>query len=209
MAVPALVYPARSRARYALSDTYLRRYIPGTTRKYARGHHYAIDIAGPAGTRLYAPVSGVLRNPHWGPDYGRQVIIVTRRGHGFFLAHNLSIDAYGSKVYAGEFFAKMDSTGQVTGSHSHEEWHPVWYDWRSVENLYVNLERARQRELATRRLASVQKPYAEVFEYDLAPEGPSRDDIDAMLEENHDWFDQQDSWHRTNLSKIRRRARAA
>lgn len=147
MAVPTLKFPAPSRAKYVIKDSYNRVYIPGTTKKYARGRHAAIDISGPRGTSLAAVISGTVKLIDWGPAYGKQFLIVSG-GAGAFYAHcDKILVKNGQKVKAGQLVAKMGASGNTSGPHLHFEWHPSWGSWSKTENPYVQLEKARKRLL--------------------------------------------------------------
>jgi murein DD-endopeptidase MepM/ murein hydrolase activator NlpD len=218
--VPVLYYVCPSRRKYAIVDSFNRIYIPGTTRKYARGKHGGIDVGGTLGLLLAGTVAGITRNPHFGSAYGNQISIVRSGGSGAFLAHLRYAVKTGVNHTATSGIAQMDTTGQVTGCHCHYEWHPVWYDWRNILNPYAQLEAARRRLLAVPRAGAPRElerkirkltlvPTREIFELHEAAEGPTKDDVDLMLEENHDWFDKADKWHRDNVRTIRRKARAA
>lgn len=110
--------------------------------------HYALDMAGPAGSSIFATAKGVaVKARNWGP-YGNMVEIdhgngfKTRYGH----MQNINIKE-GQTVELGQVIGKMGCTGRCTSTHVHYE---VWFGdrprdpspfLRVSENVLVNERR--------------------------------------------------------------------
>ncbi len=90
--------------------------------QYYSWRHYAVDIAGPVGTAIYAADAGTVEVAGWGTGYGNQIVInhgggkKTRYGH--LSKFHVSV---GDKVGKGETIGLMGSTGWSTGPHIHFE----------------------------------------------------------------------------------------
>lgn len=88
--------------------------------------HYGIDIAGPVGTPIVAPASGVVTLAHPDMFYSGGTMIIDH-GHGLsstFL-HMSKIDVkVGQEVKQGERVGDMGASGRATGSHL--DWRMNW-----------------------------------------------------------------------------------
>jgi hypothetical protein len=85
--------------------------------------HQGLDLAGPVGTMIYAPASGIVLTADWsGNGYGLMITV----DHGFGLvtryAHlsEVLVEA-GQSIERGDKIAKVGSTGRSTGPHLHFE----------------------------------------------------------------------------------------
>lgn len=93
------------------------RYIFGS-----KNYHGGLDIAAPYGTNVKASDGGRVAFAGWSDSYGNLVIITHDNGAQTYYAHNSSLlVSKGEKVYRGQAIAKVGSTGQSTGNHSHFE----------------------------------------------------------------------------------------
>ncbi len=93
------------------------RYIFGRT-----SYHKGLDIAAPYGTNVKASDGGRVTFAGWDDSYGKLVIITHDDGTQTYYGHNSSLQvSKGEKVYRGQTIAKVGSTGQSTGNHSHFE----------------------------------------------------------------------------------------
>jgi murein DD-endopeptidase MepM/ murein hydrolase activator NlpD len=85
--------------------------------------HQGLDMAGPVGTPVYAPASGVVLTADWsGNGYGLMITV----DHGFGLvtryAHLSEVLVEpGQTVKRGDNIAKVGNTGRSTGPHLHFE----------------------------------------------------------------------------------------
>ncbi len=96
--------------------------------------HAGIDLAGSAGTPIYATADGIVQRSGWNSggygnlielDHGRG--ITTRYGH--LSAILISV---GTKITRGQLIGRMGSTGRSTGNHLHYE---VRIDGRAVNPI--------------------------------------------------------------------------
>ncbi|MEW6329917.1 MAG: peptidoglycan DD-metalloendopeptidase family protein [Pseudomonadota bacterium] len=106
-----------SPARGRLSSVFgLRRYFNDQPRQ----PHSGIDIAGPVGTPVTAPLAGVVANTG---DYffnGKTVFIDHGQGLVSMFNHLSRITVkHGARVAAGEKIGEIGMTGRVTGPHLH------------------------------------------------------------------------------------------
>ncbi len=85
--------------------------------------HNGIDIAGPAGTPIYAADGGVVTFVNYGGSgYGTHLIIDHGNGIQTLYAHNSELYvSVGETVGRGQVVAGMGSTGWSTGNHLHFE----------------------------------------------------------------------------------------
>ncbi len=84
--------------------------------------HEGIDVAGPIGTKIYAPADGVVTHQDTERGYGK--VLVLNHGYGIVtrFAHNSEhLVKVGQKVKRGDPIAKMGNTGRSTGPHLHYE----------------------------------------------------------------------------------------
>jgi len=91
-----------------------------------RRPHYGVDVAGPVGTRVVAPASGLITLAEEDLFFSGGTIIIDH-GHGLsssFL-HLSSIDvAVGENVQQGQVVGAIGATGRVTGAHL--DWRMNW-----------------------------------------------------------------------------------
>lgn len=85
--------------------------------------HKGLDIAAPTGTNVYAFRSGTVEFSGWNSGgYGNLVIIDHGNGLKSYYAHNSKVLVNeGQSVSKGQLIAKVGSTGNSTGPHSHFE----------------------------------------------------------------------------------------
>ena len=89
---------------------------------YASTNHKGIDIANRYGTAVYAADGGTVVYAGWMSGYGYLVKINHGNGYETLYGHNSSLVAsVGQHVYKGQQIARMGSTGNSTGNHSHFE----------------------------------------------------------------------------------------
>lgn len=89
---------------------------------YASTNHKGIDIANRYGTAIYAADGGTVVYAGWMSGYGYLVKINHGNGYETLYGHNSSLVAsVGQHVYKGQQIARMGSTGNSTGNHSHFE----------------------------------------------------------------------------------------
>ncbi len=92
--------------------------------QYFGWRHTGLDIAGPAGTPIYAARDGVVIKSQcgWNGGYGCYIIIDHGNGVNTLYGHNsrLYVSA-GESVAQGQTIALMGSTGRSTGPHLHFE----------------------------------------------------------------------------------------
>ena len=92
--------------------------------QYFGWRHTGLDIAGPAGTPVYASLSGVVTRSScgWNGGYGCYIIIDHGNGLQTLYGHNSRhYVSVGEAVTQGQTIAAMGSTGRSTGSHVHFE----------------------------------------------------------------------------------------
>ncbi|WP_312699250.1 M23 family metallopeptidase [Sedimentibacter sp.] len=107
------IWPVLGKVTSALGS----RYIFG-----GNNYHRGLDIAAPYGTDVKASDGGSVTFSGWSASYGNLVIITHDNGTQTYYAHNSSLlVSEGEKVYRGQAIAKVGSTGQSTGNHSHFE----------------------------------------------------------------------------------------
>ena len=105
---------------YTLTDTFGGRTVFG---KYS--FHYAIDIAVPGGTPIYASNGGVVTKAEWSGSFGYYVVILHDNGQETLYAHMRTepIVSVGERVYQGQQIGEVGMTGYATGYHLHFEIH--------------------------------------------------------------------------------------
>ena len=105
---------------YTLTDTFGGRTVFG---KYS--FHYAIDIAVPGGTPIYASNGGVVTKAEWSGSFGYHVVILHDNGQETLYAHMRTepIVSVGERVYQGQQIGEVGMTGYATGYHLHFEIH--------------------------------------------------------------------------------------
>ncbi|MEG0377507.1 MAG: peptidoglycan DD-metalloendopeptidase family protein, partial [Eubacterium sp.] len=83
---------------------------------------FAMDIANPTGTPIYAPQSGTVTMASEFGGYGLCVQIQMDNGVVFLLGHNSEFKVnVGDRVEKGQVVALMGNTGNSTGPHCHFE----------------------------------------------------------------------------------------
>lgn len=97
-----------------------------TITQYYGWRHTAVDIAGPAGSPLYAAKAGTVIKSQcgWNGGYGCYIILDHGGGVQTLYAHALQNGLYvsvGDRVSQGQTIAAMGSTGRSTGPHIHFE----------------------------------------------------------------------------------------
>jgi murein DD-endopeptidase MepM/ murein hydrolase activator NlpD len=102
-----------------------------------RTPHYGVDVAGPTGTPVMAPASGVVTLAH--PDmYFEGGLIFIDHGHGVIgvLMHLNTVEVgVGQFVRQGERVGTIGATGRATGPHV--DWRMFWRDARIDPQLLV------------------------------------------------------------------------
>ncbi|MFQ3250709.1 MAG: murein DD-endopeptidase MepM/ murein hydrolase activator NlpD [Glaciecola sp.] len=102
--------------------------------------HFGLDIAGPVGTDIYAPIDGIVRLAHPDMYYSGGTLIID---HGLGVTstyiHLSSITVKeGEEIKQGQKIAEMGDTGRVTGPHL--DWRINWFKERLDPALLVDLE---------------------------------------------------------------------
>ncbi|WNO10368.1 M23 family metallopeptidase [Teredinibacter sp. KSP-S5-2] len=92
--------------------------------------HYGLDIAGPIGAKVVAPVSGVVTLSHNDMYYSGGTLVID---HGYGLTstfiHLSRIHVTkGEEIKQGQLIAEIGATGRVTGPHL--DWRMNWFDQR-------------------------------------------------------------------------------
>jgi len=105
----------------------------------AKRPHFGLDIAGPVGTDIVAPVDGVVTLAHSDMYYsGGTLIIDHGLGVSSTFIHLSSIDVKrGDAVRQGQKIAEMGATGRVTGPHL--DWRINWFKERLDPALVVDV----------------------------------------------------------------------
>lgn len=104
--------------------------------------HYGLDIAGPVGTAINAPLDGVVTLAHADMYYSGGTLIID---HGLgvsstFIHLSLIVVKSGDMVKQGQKIAEMGATGRVTGPHL--DWRINWFKERLDPALLVDLTEA-------------------------------------------------------------------
>lgn len=99
--------------------------------------HFGLDIAGPVGTKVVAPASGIVTLAHNNMYYSGGTLIID---HGFGISstfiHLSKIHVnVGQKIQQGELIADIGATGRVTGPHL--DWRINWYAQRLDPQLLL------------------------------------------------------------------------
>ncbi len=104
--------------------------------------HFGLDIAGPVGTDIVAPIDGVVTLAHKDMYYsGGTLIIDHGLGVSSTFIHLSSIDVKsGDVVKQGQKIAEMGATGRVTGPHL--DWRINWFKERLDPALVVDVHTA-------------------------------------------------------------------
>jgi len=101
--------------------------------------HFGLDIAGPVGTEIVAPIDGVVTLAHKDMYYsGGTLIIDHGLGVSSTFIHLSSLKVkQGDVVKQGQKIAEMGATGRVTGPHL--DWRINWFKERLDPALVVDL----------------------------------------------------------------------
>ncbi len=85
-------------------------------------NHQAVDLRAPAGTSIYAAMSGTVVSAGWDGNYGKSIVIDHGNGIKTRYAHEQEIFVKrGDTVSAGEVIGTVGRTGNATGNHLHFE----------------------------------------------------------------------------------------
>lgn len=99
--------------------------------------HFGLDIAGPVGTPVVAPVDGVVTLAH--PDmYYSGGTLILDHGQGIsssFIHLSEILVKEGEQVAQGQLIARIGATGRVTGPHL--DWRVNWYQERLDPQLLL------------------------------------------------------------------------
>lgn len=99
--------------------------IRGEITQYFTWYHTGLDIAGPAGTPIYAAKSGTVMEASCGWNYGYGCHVLLDNGGGFstMYAHMVQQPSVsvGQSVNQGQLIGYRGSTGRSTGNHTHFE----------------------------------------------------------------------------------------
>ncbi|GAB2191970.1 M23 family metallopeptidase [Sessilibacter sp. MAH1] len=99
--------------------------------------HYGLDIARPTGTRVKAPVGGIVRLVHSDMFYSGGTLIVDH-GHGLsssFIHLSKILVSEGDEIQAGQEIAEVGSSGRATGPHL--DWRMNWFGRKVDPGLLV------------------------------------------------------------------------
>ncbi len=102
-----------------------------------RRPHYGVDVAGPVGTLVTAPASGIVTLAHKDMFYSGGTLILDH-GHGLsssFLHLSEILVKVGDEIKQGQPIAKIGATGRVTGAHL--DWRMNWFKRRIDPQLLV------------------------------------------------------------------------
>ncbi len=96
----------------------------------ARRPHFGLDIAGPVGSPVVAPASGVVTVAEKDMFFSGGTLLIDHGGgiSSSFLHLDDLLVKTGDKIEQGELVARMGATGRVTGSHL--DWRINWFDVR-------------------------------------------------------------------------------
>ncbi|MCH5294422.1 MAG: M23 family metallopeptidase [Treponema sp.] len=105
-------------SRYYYSSWYGWRKNPFDASK--RTFHAGIDMACPAGTKIYAALAGTVVKSGWSDVYGNYVVVRHHSGYESLYGHMSERTAWvGQNVTTSTVLGKVGSTGLSTGPHLH------------------------------------------------------------------------------------------
>ena len=108
-------------SKYSYISSYFEYRVNPITGKIER--HNGIDIPADYGANVYAVLAGTVIISQYHKSYGNYIVIDHGGGITTLYAHNSSLlKKAGDKVLQGEVIAKVGSTGDSTGNHSHFEY---------------------------------------------------------------------------------------
>jgi len=124
--VPAApVYVAQAPSTEAPGSSGFMWPIHGEISQFFTWYHTGIDIAGPAGTPIYAAKAGTVLEAScgWNWGYGCHVLLDNGGGFSTMYAHMITQPSVsvGQSVGRGEVIGNRGSTGRSTGYHTHFE----------------------------------------------------------------------------------------
>jgi murein DD-endopeptidase MepM/ murein hydrolase activator NlpD len=99
--------------------------------------HFGVDVAAPTGTKVRAPVSGIVTLAYDDMFFSGGTLIVDH-GHGLsstFIHLSKILVEQGQEVKQGDLIAEVGATGRVTGPHL--DWRMNWFDQRVDPALLV------------------------------------------------------------------------
>ncbi len=114
--------------------------VYGSQRFYnglARSPHYGIDIAGPEGAPVRAPIPGIVTLVHNDMYFSGGTLIIDH-GHGIsstFIHLSKILVNKGDEVFQGQTIAQIGATGRATGPHL--DWRINWFDQRLDPTFFV------------------------------------------------------------------------
>lgn len=99
--------------------------------------HFGVDVAAPTGTKVRAPISGVVTLAYDDMFFSGGTLIVDH-GHGLsstFIHLSKILVKQGQEIAQGDVIAEVGATGRVTGPHL--DWRMNWFDQRVDPALLV------------------------------------------------------------------------
>jgi len=88
-------------------------------------NHKGWDFDGRIGEPAWAAQGGTVIEVDWHDQFGNYVVIEHENGDTTLYAHlSKTLTAVGDVLYQGDVLGEIGTTGQVTGSHLHFEYHP-------------------------------------------------------------------------------------
>lgn len=107
--------------------------VYGSQRVYngePKNPHFGVDVAGPTGALVSAPIGGLVRLAHPDMFFSGGTLIIDH-GHGLtstFMHLSAILVEEGQQVSQGDPIAKVGATGRATGPHL--DWRMNWFDVR-------------------------------------------------------------------------------
>jgi murein DD-endopeptidase MepM/ murein hydrolase activator NlpD len=103
--------------------------------------HYGVDYAGPVGSSVYAPASGIVTLAHPDMFYSGGTLIIDH-GYGVsssFLHLSEILVKEGQKILQGDLIAKVGKGGRASGPHL--DWRMNWFDVRIDPLKVININK--------------------------------------------------------------------